>query len=248
MLDNSLGIIQIAVAITITFVGSTVFSTIGFGIGVTSIPILLLVFDPQTAVIVINTVSLLMFVLVIYQTREHIQLREAMPIIIAGLVGMPIGVFILGSVDSSVLKIGIASAIIALTLLGVFNVGVPLVKSKITGPVVGLIVSILLNAFGIGGALILLFALARDWQRHAVRGTLALYFLVVEGAGVIGYGVSGLFTLERGLIVLIVIIPVALGFGFATLIHRRLNETIFRRLAVGLIIVSSLVILGREIV
>ena len=54
------------------FVGSTVLSTVGFGIGMTTTPVLLLVFEPQTAVVVVNTISIVLFGLIIYQNRADI--------------------------------------------------------------------------------------------------------------------------------------------------------------------------------
>ena len=42
--------VHILVAAITMFVGSTVVSTLGFGLGITTIPVLLLVLDPQTVV------------------------------------------------------------------------------------------------------------------------------------------------------------------------------------------------------
>ena len=243
----SLNLLEIVVTLVTMLFGSTVFSTVGFGIGVSTAPVLLLILDPQTVVVMLNTVSLGLFALIIYQTREHLRVRETIPVSIAGLIGVPIGVFILSSVNASALRISISAIILVLAILAAFSIRDPLPMSRFIGPVVGLIVAVLLTALGIGGALLALFVLTRGWNRHAVRGSLAFYFLLVEGTGVIGYGVAGLFTMDRIILTALAVLPVLAGFGLATIIHRRMNETIFRRAALTAIVVTSLIVLGREV-
>ena len=244
---DTLSVEQLALVAAIVFAGALVFCTVGFGIGVASFPLLLLLLDPQTAVVVINTVSLFMFALVIWQTRRHIPARQVLPIAAAGLVGVPVGVFILRDADAAVLRIAIAALIIALTLLAAFNARRALPKSTLVGMGAGFVVSVMLNAFGVGGALMALAFLSRQMSSHALRGSLSLYFIVVEGAGVVGYGVGGLLTQERLLLIAAAVIPVALGFGLATVALRRINEVMFRRLVIVAIVVTSMMVLVREV-
>ena len=108
-------------------------------------------------------------------------------------------------------------------------------------------VSVMLNAFGVGGALLALALLSRRLSSRALRGSLSLYFLVIEGAGVVGYGVAGLLTEQRILLIGVSALPVALGFGVALLILRRINETMFRRLVMATIIITSMIALVKEL-
>ena len=238
---------QLIFAAVTIFVGSTVFSTVGFGIGVTTIPVLLLAFDPQTVVVVVNGVSLPMFCLVIYQTRRHIKYREMAPITLAGLLGIPVGVYFLSSANVSLLRISTATLIILLTLLAAFNVRWAMPKWRVVGLLVGFAAGVMLTALGVGGALMVLAMLARGLPRQALRGSLALYFLAVEGVAVAGYGVTGLYTTERIALTLVGVAPVILGFGLATVISRRMDERIFRKLVIAAVIATSLVVLAREI-
>ncbi len=240
----SLGLLVSVVAIV--FAGALVFCTVGFGIGVTSIPLLLLVIDPQSAVVLINSVSIPMFALVIWQTRRYIPYRQTLPALAAGLVGVPVGVFVLSEVNAAYLRIAIALFIIGLTLVAVFGVRRSLPNSLPLTMGAGFGVSVMLNAFGVGGALMALVLLARGLNRHALRGALSLYFIVVESFGVVGYGAAGLLTSERLMLIGAGTLPVALGFGAAVLIVRRMNEQVFRRSVIAAIIITSLVVLVRE--
>ena len=238
---------EMAVTAVTMLVGSTVFSTMGFGIGMTTTPFLLLILPPQTVVVMVNTVTILLLVLIIRQTRTVLPFREMAGISAAGLLAVPVGVFVLSSATSTTLRISITALILALAALTLFNRRIRLPSPGLVGLSLGFVVSLLLTSLGIGGPLMVLFLLTREWTRDAIRGGLALYFLVVEGAAVVGYGVAGLFTAERVILILIVIAPVLAGFGIAALVVRRMNERLFRHAVVGFIMVTSVMVLAREV-
>jgi len=239
--------VEATVVAVMLFIGSTVLSTVGFGIGMTTTPVLLLVFDPQTAVVVVNTISVLLFGLIIYQNRADIPYRRVVPWSVAGLIGVPIGVFVLSSASASILRIGITVLIIALTVVTAFNFQRVIPRSRWFGMVVAVVVSALLNSLGIGGPLMALYILRQGYSRNAVRGSLAFFFVVVEASGVVGYGFTGLLTGERIALILITVVPVLLGFWLATFLVRRMNEAVFRRAVVVVIVATSLMVLAREV-
>ena len=229
------------------FVGATVLSTIGFGIGMTTIPVLLFVLEPQTVIVVVNSISLVLFVMIVYQNREELPVRSVGPWALAGLVGVPFGVLVLKGSDAGLLKITITALTIVLTLVVAFNVRARIPSGLVVGLVVAFVVSVTLNALGIGGPIMALYMLTQNWSRNAVRGALSLYFLFVEAAGVVGYGIAGLLTTERIALILIAVVPVTLGFLLATYLVRRMNDVVFRRATVVAIIGMSGLVLAREI-
>lgn len=229
------------------FFGSTVLSTIGFGIGMTTIPVLLFVFDPQTVIVVVNTVSLALFVLIVYQNRGELPVRSVLPWAISGLAAVPVGVVVLRDADAGLLKIAITAVTIALTLVVASNIRTPIPRGLVSGLVIAFLVSVTLNALGIGGPIMALYIFTQRWSRNAVRGALSLYFLFVETAGVVGYGVTGLLTWERITLILIVIGPVLLGFWLATHLVTRMNDTVFRRATVAAILLMCGMVLTREV-
>jgi uncharacterized membrane protein YfcA len=245
-LDN-LDAIQIAIVSLIVLAGSTVLSTVGFGIAVTASPLLLLFVDPQTVVILLNTVSVALFILVIVQTRRALPAREMLPVAIAGVLGVPVGVWVLSSISTSALRIGITVLIILMTLTFRFRLHITGARARMVGPPVGFIVAILLASLGIGGPVLVLFFLARDWTSHAIRVSLAFYFLLVQTVSVVGYVVAGLFTQERIALVLIVALPALVGFSIATQLVHHMNERRFRQGVIAVIMVSSVMVLGREL-
>ena len=78
---------ELAFAVLVVFFACTVFSAMGFGIGIVGLPLLFLMFDPATSIILLNVMALPVVVLVVLRNREHLRPREIVPIVVAGIVG-----------------------------------------------------------------------------------------------------------------------------------------------------------------
>lgn len=235
-------------AAAVLFVGSTVLSTIGFGIGMTTIPALLFVFDAQTVVVVVNTVSIALFVLIAHRNRAELPFRRVLPWSASGLLAVPVGAFALRDLDAATLKIAISALTIALTALAVVSGDkAPVPRGRAAGIAVGFAVSATLNALGVGGPAMALYVFAQRWSRDAARGALALYFLFVESAGVAAYAAVGLFTWERAATILIAVPAVVAGFALGSRVASRMSDAVFRRATVAAILTMCALALAREI-
>ena len=137
--------------------------------------------------------------------------------------------------------------ILVLTAAAAFKFRGPIPKSQFVGPIAGSLVALMLTSLAIGGPLLVLFVLTQGWQRDTVRGSLALYFLFIMLIAVAGYAATGLYTSDRIVLTGIVTAPVLAGLWLGSHLARRMNERVFRNAAVTVIIASSLVVLGREL-
>jgi uncharacterized membrane protein YfcA len=239
--------LEILVATIAMFVGAIVAGTAGFGMGMTASPFLLLVLDPQTVVVVTNAMGIVVFTVVLYQSRRALPLKEMSVIAAAGLAGTPVGVFVLSTMSPNLLRIGISVLIMLTAIAVVTNAGTLLGRSRRLGPVVGFVVGSIIAAFGIGGPLMVLYLLARGWSSQMLRASMSFFFLINMSTGVVGYAVTGLYTKERVIMTLIVAVPVLLGFSLAGLLLKRLNEDTFRRGVIAVIVFTSTIILAREL-
>ena len=150
-------ILHIVVTSLVLMGAAFVIGAIGFGFGLTTSPILLLILDPQTVVVVINTVAIIAFSLVLVETREHLRNRELAPMAVAAVLGTPIGVFALSTLDASVLRIAIGALVLVLTAMVVFNAEWKVPYPRISGPVLGFISSASTTGLAIGGPILVLF-------------------------------------------------------------------------------------------
>ena len=241
-----LGPLQLTVTAAALFVGSTVLSTIGFGIGMASVPVLLLVLEPRSAVVVMNTVALGLEASVVAESRANLPLREIAPIALAGLLGVPVGVFILSSADAGALRIAISVVIVALAVATAVDVRATIPRPRVAGPAAGFVAGQALSSFGVGGPLVVLYLLARRWPPLAMRASMAFYLLVIDVVSVVGYGVAGLYTLERLALILVAVVPVLVGLRLGITLVGRMNEAVFRRAVIAVTIATSVMVVARE--
>ena len=240
-------IFHIVVTSLVLMGAAFVIGAIGFGFGLTTSPVLLLILDPQTVVIVINAVAIIAFSLVLVETREHLRNRELAPMGIAAVLGTPIGVFALSTLDPTALRISIGILVLILTAMVVFNAEWRVPYPRISGPILGLISSAFTTGLAIGGPILVLFFLGRGMDRQGVRASMAFFFTIMYVAAAIGYAIQGLFTTERLILIAAAAPVVAVGYWIAVKLTGHMNERVFRIAVVGVIIVSSLVVIVREV-
>ncbi len=239
-------ILHIVVTSLVLMGAAFVIGAIGFGFGLTTSPILLLILDPQTVVVVINTVAIIAFSLVLVETREHLRNRELAPMAVAAVLGTPIGVFALSTLDASVLRIAIGVLVLVLTAMVVFNAEWKVPYPRISGPVLGFISSASTTGLAIGGPILVLFFLGRRMDRQNVRASMAFFFTIMYIAAV-GYAIQGLFTSERLILIAVAAPAVGLGYWIAMKLTGRMNESVFRAAVVAVVVISSLAVIGREL-
>lgn len=227
--------------------GSTVASTLGFGLGMTVSPILLLILSPLTVVITVNIIGATIYGIILVRDFDHIKLREVGPLTCGGLLGVPFGVLALNSVSTSALRISITVIIMALVVVATTHQIGQIKSSGIVASPLGFIVGAMTASLGVGAPLIVLFILQHSWPPHTTRASLSLYNFLIMIAGIVGYGITGLITTDRISLLLIVSIPVATGYVLGNQLINSIDNKTFRKGAVGLISITSLIVLAREV-
>ena len=243
-----IGWVEIAVASAAVFLGVMVFSATGFGIGMIATPLLLLAFEPQTAIIVPGVMGFGAGIRIMAQSWRDIPFRDALPISAAAVLGSPVGVLILRTADASALSIGIAALIILFAIGSFFKVERELPYSRPLGILAGFVVGVLLPTTGVAGSLVMLYLMTKNWERQRVRAAMAFFLMVLMVFALSQMAIAGLFTPMRLTLIGVTAIPAVAGAVAGTLLASRLNDRLFQYMVIGIIIVSSVAVIGREIV
>ena len=243
-----LGWIEGAVVVLAMLLASTVFSATGFGIGMISTPLMLLVYEPQTVIVVAGTAGLGIGIWIISKSWRDIPFKQILPITIAALCGAPIAVFILKTADSNILTMGIAVLIILFAVGSFVKLERELPYSTPLGILAGFIVGVLLPTSGVAGSLVMLFLMTKKWERHTVRAAMAFFLMCLMAFTVVLFALYGLYTPLRLTLIGIVVIPSVIGFVLGAMLIKRINERVFQYVVIGIIIVSSVIVLGKAIV
>ena len=238
---------ELVPALAIVLVAATIMGLLGFGMGMVISPILLLMIEPQSVVTTINALSALVLVPVLFQTRGYVAIRRVLPLAVAGLLAVPVGVLILSSASPGTLRITIAVIILVLAIPSAFNLQRPLPRPGIIGPGVGFLGAMLVTGFGVGIPLVALFFVNQRWNVGELRASVAIYYMAVTLGALILYSATGLFTVDRLVLAASLTPAVPVGLGLSTLLMRRMDDRMLRHILLVVIILASLGLLGREI-
>ena len=234
-------------ALVLTLAGFTI-GAIGFGFAMSTTPFLLLFLDPQTVVVVVNSVAVLAFAFVLVETRAQLRVRQHAPMVLSGVLGAPIGVWALSELDPTYLRIGISLLVLAVTVLIVANPQQRVPSPAITGPLLGFLTGALVAGLSIGGPIIVLFFLGSGLGRQELRAAVAYFSTVAYGVALSGYLLEGLFNAERLILIGAATPTVAIGYLLAVRLTRHMNARRFRQLVVAVIVITSILVLGRELI
>ena len=220
--------------------------TVSFGLALVVAPVLLLFLEPRSVVVIANILIVLLLTVVLIELRSNLQLRQIRGMILGGVIAVPIGVFALKAADPGLLRIIIGLVILILGIMILFNVKIPMVNHRIAGPIYGFLASLSITALSIGGPLAAIYIMSRQWSSSVMRVSLAFFFVSSYLVGFILYFAVGLVDSNIIVNVCILIPCLILGFIFAKLILKRINEGIFRSAAIVVILSGSLMLLIKE--
>ena len=239
--------LELAVALAVVTAGGVVLGTVSFGLGMVASPVLLLLLGAKPTVVIINTFLTIQLALVLSRTWRHLELKVSKGLILGGLAGGPLGVFVLNVTEPGVLRIIIGVVIVALGLLNLREIRLPIAAFPGAGVFFGFITCLTVTSIGIGGPLGAVYAIAQKWPTQTVRASLAAMFVLSGVLSTTLYAVTGLYTRDTLISMGLLLPGLLLGFGIATLLVGRMNERAFRYVVIALVVLGGGMLLGREL-
>lgn len=162
----------------IIFVGSLVRSTIGFGEALIAMPLLAFVIPLEIAAPLVALISSFNAFLILCREWRQISFRETGAMTIAGLTGIPIGIWLLSAASESLIKSLLALVVISFSLWSLFNRRTLKAIPRQWAPVFGIFAGILGGAYNTAGPPLVIFGTLRQWPPERFRANLQSYFLL----------------------------------------------------------------------
>ena len=231
---------MLLVAACIIFLASTVKGLTGFGFALTSLPLLSIFLDPQTAVPLITICSVFLDGYTLYEARREVQYREIIPLVASGITGMLFGAYVLVSLDSQNIRLVIGVVTVLFTLASFMGLKREITNTKLASIPVGLLSGLLGGSMSISGPPIVLFFNNQNVEKRTFRANLIAYFFCLYLATVPAYFYGNLITWDivrsSGYLVPVMFIGASIGIRLS----KRVDETLFKRVALSLILVTGL--------
>ena len=231
---------------TIFWVGLVVFLAVftqslsGFGSALVAMSLLPAIIGIHVATPLVALVGFTLEIVLIIRYRQSLDVRAIWRIVLAALVGIPVGVYFLSNADEK----------LSLTLLGVVLTGyavyalLGLKMPNLNGPVwaylAGLFGGLLGGAYNTSGPPVIVYADCNRWPPDAFKSNLQGYFVIISVIVVASHAMNGNFTSQVWHLFWWTIPSIMIGLIAGLSLDRWLNPLLFRRLVLVLLLVMGI--------
>jgi uncharacterized membrane protein YfcA len=232
------------VCLIIAFAGFTQgFS--GFGAVMLSLPLLTLFIPIKTVVPLVNLMSCCMNLILIIQLRRHLRWPKILPLLLAALPGIPLGVYFLKTVDPWKLEI----------LLGAVLISFPF-YSRYTNPgkrplhqgwayLAGFCSGWLGGSLGTNGPPIIVYAALQPWEKDELKSTLVAFFFIAHLVALGFQSYTGLVTAKVVTMVFGSLPFLALGVFGGSFWYTKTASESYRKVVTVMILVMGLFLMSK---
>jgi uncharacterized membrane protein YfcA len=236
---------QIAIYLAATFIAALVAGVTGFAFALIAASVWLHILTP------LETASLTIGYGILVQGYGAWKLRHAMawsriwPFLPGGAVGVIVGVMVLRWANPTYMRMGMAAFLV---LYSVYALARPTIKPVRAGTSADIFAGFLGGMFGsmagFPGILIVIWCGMRGWPRDIQRGVFQPVSVALLAMSALVLGVTGSISGHVVRFYLMGLPALALGTWAGFAIYGRLDEDLFRRTMLSLLLVSGLLLLG----
>ena len=236
---------SLATVAAIVAVAGLVRGITGFGGSMVMTPPLSLLIGPPEAVATALFLETLAALQAVPEVIRNVQWRTLLPITVAAALTVPLGSYVLVTLDREIVRRMIAGVVVLFSiglLVGYRHAGR---RRTTTSAGLGLLSGFMLGATGIGAPPVILYLLSGPDPAVVTRANLTTYVTLISAFGLLMLLVGGVITGELALRVLL-LTPVFLGgMVLGGRVFARLTDEGFRRATlVVLIIVSGAILVA----
>lgn len=215
----------------------------GFGSGLILAPALSLLFNPQLAVATILLIDMTAGAGIVPGAVQKTKWRQILPLALSAMVMVPVGAHFLALLDPTPLRRIIGGLILGFVLLLLSG------KSRYTHPHlaltsgVGALSGFLTGLAGIGGPPIVLYQMSSSNLAAANRANFIVFFALIQLIALGSYWASGLISVAVGGLFIRFLPAFFLGQLLGQMCFKRVDETLFRRFVIGLLLTVAVLAL-----
>jgi uncharacterized membrane protein YfcA len=230
---------QMVLVLLIIFATSVVQAVAGFGFALLAVPLMVVVIDLQSAVIISSFVGTLSNMLQSWQLRRNINRNMTRRFLLATAVGSPVGLFLFVYANQSALKIVLGLSI----LFGVFVLSRGLELQHVSSWldwIMGILSGVLLMATSTNGPPLVFVLQARKIDPATFRATLNIVFLVSGAFGLVMFGLAGEIFRSDVNVAAFAIPAMVIGVSAGVVIRKYVQQELFKKIVLILLTIGGL--------
>ncbi|MCO5249285.1 MAG: sulfite exporter TauE/SafE family protein [Chitinophagales bacterium] len=232
----------------IVFLASTIFATFGFGDALLALPFLTFLIGLKQATPLLAISGFTLAIGLMGTNFKHINWKEAIRLVIGSIIGVPIGVWLLKNIDTTLMEILVG---IIIALIAIYNLLKPdlfKITTYRTAPLFGFVGGALGGAFNTSGPPAVMYGAMRGWTPHVFVGTIQAYFIPTDITVISMHRASGLLNDTVFTYYLWCFPFLILAIIIGNLLKKRLPVEKFKNGVFVLIFISGLMLIIKNII
>jgi len=240
-----MGLEQVVLLLAGALAGGIVNGLTGFGTAITALGIWVHAIPPTAAAslaIICSTVSQLQTLHLIWRAIDW---KRVLFFVVPGLVGVPIGTWLLPHIDPRLFKLGVGFFLVVYP-------GYVLMRrrhvasawgGKPADGVVGFGGGVLGGLTGLSGVFPVIWTDVRGWSKEQRRSVLQVFNIAILSFALVSHAASGLLTRQVALEAAIVLPATIGGAWFGAFLYHRLADRGYQRAVMALLLISGVTLI-----
>lgn len=221
--------------------GMFVQSFFGFAGSLTAIPLFSLVFSVREVLPAYTLVMIIVDIWLVIESRDHVKWRKVAQLFAAGCIGVPIGAYGLRHLPLHVIHIAVSVVTCTFAILFLLRVKLSFQENKRTQLCVGFLCGFLQGCVGQAGPPLILYGMARQWDKNTFRSTLLTFFLCLFFVSIASYASLGLITRHSWMLFLAGVIPAFIAASVGARLKDRASDVFFRQASLFLVLAVGII-------
>jgi len=238
--------LQILLAILVIFIAYIIKGLSGFGSGLVAVPLLAFILPLIVIVPILGLLSYGGTVMQSISLRQQVVWPDLLPLIPFSLFGIVLALWLLVNLDARLLTLFLGGFVMfyALYLLIPTRLNT---AGRVWAIPAGGLGGMIGALFGTGGPFYIIYLKLRQLDKTQFRATIAMIFLFDGGFRIIGYSLTGMYTSQVLLLVLLLMPVLFLGMYVGNHIHINIRQHQFNRIISILLFFSGLILMLKSL-
>ena len=238
---------ELLVGAIIVFLGGVVQGCAGFGLSLSTVPVMVLFIQPVTLTPVQTIISLVNNCAVLAGIWRKAAWQQVVWLVAGGICGIPVGIYLLKSLESSWIKagIGIVVLVVAVAMFAGWTLKLP--PRLATLIPVGMLSGILGGSTSLNGPPVILYFASQRPDKDVFRASMAAYFTAVNLVATGMFLFSGLLTARVLIMVLAFLLPLIAGTFCGIWVAGQISEHRFRHAVLILLALIGIMLIAANV-
>ena len=240
--------INILILQCVVLVVSTIVGVVAFGFAMAMTPFFLLFLDAKMVVEINLILTFVLFTLIFARSERHVDTKLMAMLLFGGLFGIGPGIALIYFLEETFLRILLIVVVVTTAVFATQNRQSLFRKHKHGAVIVGAAFAVFKSSMALGGPILAVFALNQRWSSSETRAFLSGFFMVIDAIIIMCHGLVGMLGVDELKASVLFVPPLLMGNFISSLMVKFINETLFRRLMLTALMLSSGTVLFRELI